>query len=360
MIVMLCNFNNIYKQPYQMENTPKPWHPGRINEAADALMHEVQTLQKEAHKAARSAHEMEHALGLQLVETQKFTQSLQEIERTWKAREAALETENCRLVNLVLALGGNEKVFKSALENNANLTFDINTKLTLANNSNDTYTESNTLQNIEQNMPEIMNETEKNSALDGKLRKRTSLADQSIAMPNKKVDSKVQKDNVNITLKPPPHIVRMSSPSLFGALINKPQSKSNHKQVDSKQPVSFKLRDTFTHKTVVCCVKISPCAKLLASGSSSLALVFILNSKTPPKQLKHQDTGNWYVRSLVFSADSLKLATGCEDKSVRVWNIATQTIIWVAECGADVYAIAWTPNYILSAGGNRLVSVFLV
>lgn len=63
------------------------------------------------------------------------------------------------------------------------------------------------------------------------------------------------------------------------------------------------------------------------------------------------DSSDNYIRSTSFSADGKLLATGSEDKTIRIWNIAQRRIIKSLKGhNSEIYSLAFSPD------GKRLVS----
>lgn len=87
-------------------------------------------------------------------------------------------------------------------------------------------------------------------------------------------------------------------------------------------PRTSTLRSSFTfdHASVVCCVKFSTDGKLLATGCNKTTQIF--NVETGVKELELEEDskreGDLYVRCLSFSADNKYLASGSEDRVIRV------------------------------------------
>ncbi len=68
-----------------------------------------------------------------------------------------------------------------------------------------------------------------------------------------------------------------------------------------------------------------------------------------------------YIRSVCFSPDGVYLATGAEDKVIRVWDIVRGKIknkLFGHE--QDIYSLDWTRDgkFIVSGSGDRTVKVW--
>src|SRR5690606_2565994 len=84
------------------------------------------------------------------------------------------------------------------------------------------------------------------------------------------------------------------------------------------------LVHTLDHNSVVCCVRFSNDGKYVATGCNRTAQIF--DVKTGQKVAYLQDEtvdreGDLYIRSVCFSPDGRYLATGAEDKQIRVWSL---------------------------------------
>jgi len=95
-----------------------------------------------------------------------------------------------------------------------------------------------------------------------------------------------------------------------------------NKNVPRKLDVS--LVHTFEHFSVVCCVRFSADGTYIATGSNKLTHIF--DVKTGGKVATLVDTNadrgcDMYIRSVCFSPDGKYLATGAEDKFIRIWDI---------------------------------------
>ena len=82
------------------------------------------------------------------------------------------------------------------------------------------------------------------------------------------------------------------------------------------------LVHNLAHQSVVCCVRFSHDGRFVATGCNRSAQIFDVNTG---KQVCHlqdqnanQDGGDLYIRSVCFSPDGRYLATGAEDKIIRV------------------------------------------
>lgn len=88
-----------------------------------------------------------------------------------------------------------------------------------------------------------------------------------------------------------------------------------------RRNLDVELVHNLAHQSVVCCVRFSRDGRFVATGCNRSAQIFDVESG---QQVKHlQDTslsqdGDLYIRSVCFSPDGMYLATGAEDKIIRV------------------------------------------
>lgn len=124
------------------------------------------------------------------------------------------------------------------------------------------------------------------------------------------------------------------------------------------------LVHTLQHESVVCCVRFSHDGKYVATGCNRSAQIFdvvdgrkicILQDETV------DNVGDLYIRSVCFSPDGRYLATGAEDKLIRVWDIASRTIRnTFAGHEQDIYSLDFARDgrTIASGSGDRTVRLW--
>ena len=81
------------------------------------------------------------------------------------------------------------------------------------------------------------------------------------------------------------------------------------------------LLHNLAHQSVVCCVRFSHDGRFVATGCNRSAQIFAVTTGKQVCHLQDQTTqpeGDLYIRSVCFSPDGRYLATGAEDKVIRV------------------------------------------
>ncbi len=124
------------------------------------------------------------------------------------------------------------------------------------------------------------------------------------------------------------------------------------------------LVHTLQHESVVCCVRFSHDGKYVATGCNRSAQIFdvVTGQKICILQDESVDNvGDLYIRSVCFSPDGRYLATGAEDKLIRVWDIASRTIRnTFSGHEQDIYSLDFARDgrTIASGSGDRTVRLW--
>ncbi|OGM41566.1 transcriptional repressor rco-1 [Aspergillus bombycis] len=104
--------------------------------------------------------------------------------------------------------------------------------------------------------------------------------------------------------------------------------------------------------------------KYLATGCNRSAQIFDVTTGQNVATLQDENVdknGDLYIRSVCFSPDGKFLATGAEDKQIRVWDIAARTIKHIfTGHEQDIYSLDFAGNgrYIASGSGDKTVRLW--
>ncbi|CAI5757750.1 unnamed protein product [Candida verbasci] len=141
------------------------------------------------------------------------------------------------------------------------------------------------------------------------------------------------------------------------------------------------LIHSLDHSSVVCCVRFSKDGKFIATGCNKTTQVFnvetgelvaklIDETSTENKEENGNNSnnteapsnnGDLYIRSVCFSPDGKLLATGAEDKLIRIWDLSTKRIIKILRGHEqDIYSLDFFPDgdRIVSGSGDRSVRIW--
>ncbi|KAI8802577.1 WD40-repeat-containing domain protein [Cladochytrium replicatum] len=120
--------------------------------------------------------------------------------------------------------------------------------------------------------------------------------------------------------------------------------------------LNIEMTGSFDHQSVVCCVKFSNDGKLLATGSNHSTHIFDVTTKQSVCTLADESASkeqDLYIRSVVFSPDNQYLATGAEDRLVRIWHIPSRTIRHsLVGHESDIYSLDWSRDGRVVASGS--------
>ncbi|KAF2637810.1 WD40 repeat-like protein [Massarina eburnea CBS 473.64] len=132
----------------------------------------------------------------------------------------------------------------------------------------------------------------------------------------------------------------------------------------TRRVLDVDLIHNLPHQSVVCCVRFSLDGRFVATGCNRSAQIFDVETGNPVAHLQDSslpEDGDLYIRSVCFSPNGQYLATGAEDKVIRVWDIASRTIKHqFTGHEQDIYSLDFARNgrIIASGSGDRSVRLW--
>ncbi|MFC1604559.1 protein kinase [Planctomycetota bacterium] len=121
--------------------------------------------------------------------------------------------------------------------------------------------------------------------------------------------------------------------------------------VDLRDVISGNITETLEgHTAWIRCAAFSPNSKILATGSNDSSVrLWDLASKRQLSILR----GHAAITSVAFSSDSKTLAASCEDRTVRLWDTVTDQVITLKGHASPITCVAFSPEGdILASGSN--------
>lgn len=143
--------------------------------------------------------------------------------------------------------------------------------------------------------------------------------------------------------------------------------------------IDVDLHASLNHTSVVCCVKFSNDGEYLATGCNKTTQVYkvstgeliakllddnanqVVNNSEDTNANGNTSSADLYIRSVCFSPDGKFLATGAEDRLIRIWDIAESKIVLVLQGhDQDVYSLDYFPSgdKLVSGSGDRTVRIW--
>jgi len=149
------------------------------------------------------------------------------------------------------------------------------------------------------------------------------------------------------------------------------------------QSLNISLVHKFKHQSVVCCVRFSKDGMWLATGCNRIAQIFDMRTGTLSCTLNDDNVsqeGDLYIRAVCFSPDGKYLATGAEDRLIRVrflrvtdsripssiyppqiWDIARKRIRYTFEGHQqEIYSLDFSHDgaHLVSGSSDRTVRIW--
>ncbi|TKX25480.1 transcriptional repressor [Elsinoe australis] len=128
--------------------------------------------------------------------------------------------------------------------------------------------------------------------------------------------------------------------------------------------LDVELVHNLAHPSVVCCVRFSRDGRFVATGCNRSAQIFDVETGNQVSHLQDNSLsqdGDLYIRSVCFSPDGFHLATGAEDKIIRIWEIQARAVRHrFAGHEQDIYSLDYSSDgrYIASGSGDRTVRLW--
>eukprot|EP01103_Thecamoeba_quadrilineata_P011776 TRINITY_DN2885_c0_g1_i1.p1 TRINITY_DN2885_c0_g1~~TRINITY_DN2885_c0_g1_i1.p1 ORF type:complete len:578 (-),score=135.11 TRINITY_DN2885_c0_g1_i1:227-1960(-) len=134
-------------------------------------------------------------------------------------------------------------------------------------------------------------------------------------------------------------------------------------QHNAQSSLKVDLCHSLEHQSVVCCVKFSHDAKLLATGCNKSAQIFDVETGEMIKCFTDETVkdADLYIRSVCFSPDGKYLAAGAEDKTVKIWDIEHNTSCHTfSGHELDIYSLDFSQNgnIIVSGSGDKKAKIW--
>ncbi|CED82302.1 WD40 repeat-containing protein [Phaffia rhodozyma] len=132
----------------------------------------------------------------------------------------------------------------------------------------------------------------------------------------------------------------------------------------AKKVLDVNLVHNLVHESIVCCVKFSNDGKWLGTGCNRTVQIF--DTKTGAKSCVLQDdstpyNGDLYIRTICFSPDGKLLATGAEDRQIRIWDIKARRIRHLLQGHSqEIYSLEFSSDgrHLVSGSGDKSARIW--
>ena len=135
-------------------------------------------------------------------------------------------------------------------------------------------------------------------------------------------------------------VINSFVPAIDGKSLYIAADKGDIDNIDFKSMV---IRSLKGHTAKVNCLELSPNGKLLASGSDDKTI--IIWDLATGKILKTLKGNSWKITSVAWSSDGNYLTSTCNDGLTKVWDLNTGTQLKILNTlGKNARCAAWSPN----------------
>jgi len=120
------------------------------------------------------------------------------------------------------------------------------------------------------------------------------------------------------------------------------------------------------HDSVVCAMALNSDGSTLATGCNRAIKIFNADTGATINEFElstpaSTPSGDLYVRSVAFSADSTKLAAAAENKAIEVWDVATRESLHIFSGHTmDIYSVEWSSDgkFLVSGSGDKTARIW--
>jgi hypothetical protein len=128
--------------------------------------------------------------------------------------------------------------------------------------------------------------------------------------------------------------------------------------------VDVGLVHTLPHESIVCCVKFSHDGRWLATGCNRTVQIYDAATGVKSCVLQDESTagqGDLYIRTICFSPDGRFLATGAEDRPIRIWDVGKRAIRHLLQGHSqEIYSLDFSSDgrHLVSGSGDQSARIW--